>query len=238
MPKPAVAEITGAGRECTVSMISELSIPWRVDRGDPEVGVPELALDDDQRHALVSHLDRMGVPELVGRESPPYSGRDGRAAQLLSGRGLCPVSSGCRAPDDAQQRSYGKLRTHIEPWLQLTPCPAIHADLAAAAALSLSHQHRAPGPVQISLGEIERFADPQPSTPEDDDQCAQPRTIGATTGCAHHGHDLLDGRRIRRVALTLVPWRPPVVIARHRGRRPAMTRSVVQNGLHRASFRR
>jgi hypothetical protein len=27
--RPAVAEITGAGREWTVSMISELSIPWR-----------------------------------------------------------------------------------------------------------------------------------------------------------------------------------------------------------------
>src|SRR3954447_18101143 len=29
----------------------------QVDRGDPEVVVTQLALDDDERHALVSHLD-------------------------------------------------------------------------------------------------------------------------------------------------------------------------------------
>src|SRR5687767_11198122 len=33
-----------------------------IDRSDSEVGVPELALDDDQRHALARHLDGMGVP--------------------------------------------------------------------------------------------------------------------------------------------------------------------------------
>jgi hypothetical protein len=32
-----------------------------VDRGDAEVGVPELALDDDQRHALARHLHGVGV---------------------------------------------------------------------------------------------------------------------------------------------------------------------------------
>ena len=31
----------------------------------------ELALDDDERHALARELDGMGVPELVGRKAPP-----------------------------------------------------------------------------------------------------------------------------------------------------------------------
>jgi hypothetical protein len=31
----------------------------QVDRGDAEVAVPELALDDDQRNALVGHLERV-----------------------------------------------------------------------------------------------------------------------------------------------------------------------------------
>src|SRR5829696_6794326 len=37
-----------------------------VDRGDAKVGVAELALDYDERHALVRHLDGVRVAELVG----------------------------------------------------------------------------------------------------------------------------------------------------------------------------
>src|ERR687891_1680839 len=36
-----------------------------VNGGDPEVGMPELALDDDQRHALAGHLDGVRVAQLV-----------------------------------------------------------------------------------------------------------------------------------------------------------------------------
>lgn len=39
----------------------------------PEVGVPELALDHDERDALVRHLDRVRVPQLVRREPPAYT---------------------------------------------------------------------------------------------------------------------------------------------------------------------
>jgi hypothetical protein len=43
-------------------MISALSMPCKqIDGGDPEVGMPELALDDDHRHAFVGHLDRVRV---------------------------------------------------------------------------------------------------------------------------------------------------------------------------------
>jgi hypothetical protein len=44
--------------------------------------VPELALDDDKRHALVGHLDRVGVAELMGREAPPHAGSRGRPAEV------------------------------------------------------------------------------------------------------------------------------------------------------------
>ena len=46
----------------------------QVDRRDAEVAVAELALDDDQRHALARELNSMGVPELVRREAPPDAG--------------------------------------------------------------------------------------------------------------------------------------------------------------------
>src|SRR5665213_1788181 len=37
----------------------------QVDRCDAEVRMPELALDNDQRHALMRHLDRVRVTELM-----------------------------------------------------------------------------------------------------------------------------------------------------------------------------
>src|SRR3954452_14535896 len=44
----------------------------QIDRGDAEVAVAELALDDDQRHAFAGHLDGMRVPQLVRREAPTH----------------------------------------------------------------------------------------------------------------------------------------------------------------------
>jgi hypothetical protein len=42
----------------------------------------ELALDDDQRDALASHLDGVGVSELVRREAAPHSCYGRRAPQV------------------------------------------------------------------------------------------------------------------------------------------------------------
>jgi hypothetical protein len=46
----------------------------------------ELALDDDQRHALVGHFDGMGVAQLMRRKAPPHATPRGGAAQV-SARG-------------------------------------------------------------------------------------------------------------------------------------------------------
>jgi hypothetical protein len=51
----------------------------QVDARDPEVGVPELSLDDHERNALVCHLNGVGVPELVRSEPPPDTGGRGDA---------------------------------------------------------------------------------------------------------------------------------------------------------------
>jgi hypothetical protein len=39
--------------------------PLEVDRGDAEVAVAELALDDHERHTFASHFDGVGVPQLM-----------------------------------------------------------------------------------------------------------------------------------------------------------------------------
>jgi hypothetical protein len=53
-----------------------------VDRGDGEVAVAELALDDHQRDALIGHLHRMSAAELMRREPPPHPRRRCRPAQI------------------------------------------------------------------------------------------------------------------------------------------------------------
>jgi hypothetical protein len=42
--------------------------PAQVSRRDPEVGMPELALDDQQRNPFTRHLDRVRMAQLVGRK--------------------------------------------------------------------------------------------------------------------------------------------------------------------------
>jgi hypothetical protein len=79
---PWVAGIIGAGR--SVDGVDDLGVVDRseVDRCDSEVGVPELALDDEQRHPFPRHLDGVCVSELVRCEPSPYTCSGGRLAEL------------------------------------------------------------------------------------------------------------------------------------------------------------
>jgi hypothetical protein len=52
----------------------------------PRFGVPELALDHDERDAFVRHLDRVGVTQLMRREPTPHTRCGGRVVQLLTRR--------------------------------------------------------------------------------------------------------------------------------------------------------
>jgi hypothetical protein len=67
--------------------------------------MPELALDHDERHALVSHLDRVSVPKLMGRESAANAGNSCDSPQLLASGRRLPMSAGCHIADHAQERS-------------------------------------------------------------------------------------------------------------------------------------
>jgi hypothetical protein len=69
----------------------------QVDRGDSQVAMPELALDDDQRHALVGEFDSVGMAELVRGMAPVDARRFGGSAQLLASCGGLSAPSGCPA---------------------------------------------------------------------------------------------------------------------------------------------
>ena len=120
---------------------------------------PSWRWDDDQRDAFASHLDSVGVAELVWREAPAYAGRGSGAPQLRTGGRGRPGSAACRAVDDAEQRADGELEAALKPGLEFLPPPVVHADLASASALAAADEQRAASLVEIGLGERERFLD-------------------------------------------------------------------------------
>jgi hypothetical protein len=101
-------------------------------------------------------------------------------------------------------------------------------DLAAAAALAAAHEQCAATVVEVRLVEGERLVDPKSRSPLHDDQAAQPAAMAPVTGRAHDRDDLLDGRRICRVAVSLVAWWAAGVESRHRRRQSPATGGVEQ----------
>jgi hypothetical protein len=67
--------------------------------------MPELALDDVDRHSFARELDGMRVTQLMGREPAPDAGVDGELAQFGSGGGRGPAAASSGSVDDAEQRS-------------------------------------------------------------------------------------------------------------------------------------
>jgi len=103
--------------------------------------MPELALDDDQRHPLGGHLHSVGVAQLMGRQPAAHPGAGAGATQLAAdGRGR-PGAAAAGAMQNAEQRSDWQLAAVLKPRLALAPAPAVHAHLAARAALPVPDQH-------------------------------------------------------------------------------------------------
>ena len=140
------------------------------------------------------------------------------------------MPSSCCSVDDAKQGPDGKTHADLEPRLQLIPRPVIHADLAAPAALAAADEDGASRSVKVTLGEVKRLADSQtgrelPAAPAGEHR-------QAITRRAHDCDDLLDRRRIGRIAKALVPGGLPLVVARHRGGRATMTSSIENYRFH------
>jgi hypothetical protein len=86
---------------------------------------------------------------------------------------------------------------------------------------------RAAGAIKIALRERERFADPQPGTPQHDDHAAQPHPLLAVARSAHHRDDLFNCWRVRRIQEAFVAWRATLVKA-GQGRRRATPAGAIQ----------
>lgn len=112
---------------------------------------------------------------------------------------------------------------------QAAPTPSVHPDLAPATTLSSTDQHGAAVAVKIGLSQRQRLADPQPGTPEHDDQPAQPHRLRSVPRGSHHGDDLLHGWRVRRIAKTLVARHAALVKAGQGCLRPAAPGTIQQS---------
>jgi len=150
------------------------------------------------------------------RESPSDACGGGRVVQLLTRGGGFPASAGGRPVDHAEKRTDRELTAGLDPGFELVPGPAIHSYLAAFTSLASTDEDRASGSVKVAFLKRERFIDPQPGTPEQDDHGAKAVAVGAVTNGSHDGDDLLDCWRVSGVLLALVLWSAASVIARHR----------------------
>jgi hypothetical protein len=120
--------------------------------------------------------------------------------------------------DYAEQRADRECGSDLEPGSELVPSPLVHSDLASLTALAAAHQDRTPHGVEIAFGQAEALADPQAGSPQDNDQATKPNAVGPVSCASHDSDDLLNGRRIRWIAQTLVHGRSTGVEIPQRGR--------------------
>ena len=109
--------------------------------------MPQLALNYDQRHALMRELDSVSMSQLMWGKAPMDASRFRGSAQLLASRGGLPPPSCGRSVDHAEQRADRQRRADLLPSVQLVPALAVHPHLATAPALASADYERPAGAV-------------------------------------------------------------------------------------------
>jgi hypothetical protein len=87
--------------------------------------VPELPLDDDQRHTFTGHLHCVRVSELMRREAATDPGFAGGVAQLRPNPGGRARPAACWSAKHTEDRADGERGSDHEPRRKLVPCAAI-----------------------------------------------------------------------------------------------------------------
>jgi hypothetical protein len=173
----------GGNHGCgSVDDVDDLGVvdPLKVDRRDTEIGVPEFALDDDERDALAGHFNVVGMAKLVRRKATSHAGARCDLTQLHADRGRCPGPPATRPIDHTEHRADRHLLSGMKPRLELQPARGVHADLAPLSALAAADVDRAAVGVEIALRERKRLTDLQAGAPEHDDYAAQAPTVDAS----------------------------------------------------------
>ena len=85
--------------------------------------MPELPLDDVDRHPFPRELDSMPMSELVGGEPTTNTGLGGELPEFAAHGGRRPRAAAGRAVNDAKQRPDRKLDPVSEPAVQMLIIP-------------------------------------------------------------------------------------------------------------------
>ena len=88
----------------------------QVGAGRGEVRVPQLALDQRQRDALMQQFDSMGMAELVGREAPADARLKRDLVQLQPCGASRPGVPARGSGDHAEQRADRQCCALGQPW--------------------------------------------------------------------------------------------------------------------------
>ena len=202
----------------------------QIDRGDPEVAVPELALDDDQRHPFTGHLDRVGVAQLMRREASAHTGSSRGAPRLGTRPTRRPGTTARAAVDDAEQRTDWQRDPRDEPRVKLLPTPVIHPDLATSSSLAATNEQGTAAAIEVCLTQRKHLVDAKTGAPQHHREPTKPLTVQTIASDAHDRDDFLDGWRVSRIPQALVTRRTAGMKAGHCRRRPATTGGIKHHG--------
>jgi len=103
----------------------------QVDACRAEIGMPQLSLDDVERHALAGKLKRMRMTELVRCEPAPHPRADGELPELDPDPGCGPRPTARWTVDHAEQRADRQALALVEPEAELPETPLIPSAVAA-----------------------------------------------------------------------------------------------------------
>ena len=132
--------------------------------------MPELALDDVDRHSFARELDRMRAP---ARTAAAYSVHR-QLAQFGSGGGRGPSAPSRGPVNHAEQGSGRQQHAMRQPRDELLEPEQIHPGLATLVTLAMPNQKRPAPLVDIGLVERQGLRNPQPAPPQHSDQCTHP----------------------------------------------------------------
>ena len=163
----------------------------------------------------------------ANRRRTPAASADPMQLGTDAGRRARPPAG--RTAQNAEERADRHAPAQLKPAIELLPRPAVHPNLPPTTTLSSTDQNRAALAIKIGLSQRQRLTDPQPGTPEHDDDPAQPHRLGPSPRRSHHRDDLLHGRRIRRIPQALVARHAALMKAGQGCRRPAPPSAIQQS---------